>query len=53
MKTAVSKEKVACPTENLCENEKVSNTVFVCSQGAQVKSFKAHKMVKHLVTLSL
>ena len=35
------------------ENEKVCETVFVCSYGAQVESFKAKKMVKILVTLSL
>ena len=37
----------------LCENQKVCKTVFVCSYGAQVESFKKKKMIKNLVTLSL
>ena len=39
--------------EYLRENEKVRETVFACSYGAQVESFKQKKMVKNLVTLSL
>ena len=35
-----------------CENEKVSETVFACSFGAQAESFK-QKKVKNLLTLSL
>ena len=38
--------------EYLCENEKVLETVFPCSNGAKVESFK-QKMVENLVTLSL
>ena len=40
--------------EYLRENEKVRETVFACSYGAQVEYFKQKKqMVKNLVTLSL
>ena len=38
--------------EYLRENEKVRETVFACSYGAQVESVKQTEMVKNLVTLS-
>ena len=38
--------------EYLRENEKVRETVFVCSYGAQVESLK-QKKVKNVMTLSL
>ena len=39
--------------EYLRENEKVRKTVFACSCGAPVKSFKHKNNVRNLVTLSL
>ena len=39
--------------EYLCENETFCETVFSCSYGALVESFKPKKLVKNLVTLSL
>ena len=50
MKTFVSK-KIAI--EYLGENENFRETVFACSYGAQVESFKPKKMFGNLVTLSL
>ena len=38
--------------EYFCKSKNVHETVFVCSYGAQVESFK-QKKVKNLVTLSL
>ena len=39
--------------EYLRENEKFRETVFACSYGAQVVTFKPKKMDENLVTLSL
>ena len=39
--------------EYIHENEKVRETVFVCSYMAQVESLKGKKLVKILVTLFL
>ena len=39
--------------EYLRENEKVRETVFACSYGAQIEYFTPTKMVKNFVTLSL
>ena len=38
---------------NLCEKEKVLKTIFACSYGAKVKSFKQKQIVNNLLTLSL
>ena len=39
--------------EYLRKNERFCETVFACSYGAQVESFKPKKMVENLVELSL
>ena len=51
--TALSRIFLTSAIEYLRENEKVRETVYVCSFGAQNKSLKQKKSTKNLVTLPL